>query len=127
MGIEVRVGVLNGKCIDYFKGEFVLVLCAYSLVAHPTLHRDSEGKSAVKALLSPAYAKLKNVQKISSEKEAEKYLLSIIPYAFFLRVDWGQPSGSSSSSPKLLQINQMQLFQSGDYYAWFYEGSQWTT
>jgi len=35
-GIKVRVGALNGKRIDYFKG-----------------------KSAVKALLSPSYAKQK--------------------------------------------------------------------
>ncbi|KAJ3485652.1 hypothetical protein NLI96_g4811 [Meripilus lineatus] len=102
-GIKVRVGVLNGKRIDYFKG-----------------------KSAVKALTSPAFAKLKNVPKVESEEDAEKLLASIIPYAFYLRVDRGQPSGSPSS-PKLLQVNHMQLFQNAEYYAWFYEGSQWTT
>ncbi|KAH9915761.1 translocation protein [Amylocystis lapponica] len=102
-GIKVRVGVLNGKRIDYFKG-----------------------KSAVKAVMSPAYAKLKNVPKIADEDEAQKLLLSIIPYAFFLRVERGAPSGSSSS-PKQLQIMQLQAFQPADFYAWFYEGSQWTT
>ena len=48
-------------------------------------------------------------------------------YAFFLRVQRGGPSGSSSSSPKALQVIPEQLFSSEEYYAWFYEGSQWTT
>lgn len=102
-GLKNRVGVLNGKRIDYFKG-----------------------KSAVKAVLSPAYAKLKNVPKVTSETEASALLHSIIPYAFFLRVERGQPVGSASS-PKHVQINQMQMFKPEEYYAWFYEGSQWTT
>ncbi|KAI0947763.1 hypothetical protein AcW1_009443 [Taiwanofungus camphoratus] len=103
-GMKVRVGILNGKRVDYFKG-----------------------KSAIKALLSPAYAKLKNVPKVSSEADAQSLLLSIIPYAFFLRVERGVASGSAGASPKRLQVMQMQLFAPGDYYAWFYEGSQWTT
>ncbi|KAA1472549.1 translocation protein [Dentipellis sp. KUC8613] len=102
-GLKNRTGVLNGKRIDYFKG-----------------------KSAVKALLSPAYAKLKNVPKVTSEAEATTLLGGIIPYAYYLRVDRGAPVGSSSS-PKHLQLNQMQMFKPEDYYAWFYEGSQWTT
>jgi len=102
-GLKNRVGVLNGKRIDYFKG-----------------------KSAMKALLSPAYAKLKNVPKVTSESEAQALLHNIIPFAFFLRVDRGQPAGAASS-PKHLQINQMQMFKPEDYFAWFYEGSQWTT
>ena len=85
------------------------------------------GKAAVKALTSPAYAKLKNVPAITNEQEAQQLLLTIIPFAFFLRVERGAPSGSSSSSPKALQITQMQTFVPTDYYAWFYEGSQWTT
>lgn len=48
-------------------------------------------------------------------------------YAFFLRVQRGGPTGSSSSSPKALQIITDQSFSSEEYYAWFYEGSQWTT
>jgi len=103
-GMKVRVGALNGKRIDYFKG-----------------------KSAIKALLSPAYAKLKAVPKVTSESEAQTLLHSIIPFAFFLRVERGAPSGASSSSPKHLSIIQAQIFTPGDYYAWFYEGSQWTT
>ncbi|KAI0052141.1 translocation protein [Auriscalpium vulgare] len=102
-GLKNRVGVLNGKRLDYFKG-----------------------KSAIKSLLSPAYAKLKNAPKVTSESEAQALLHSVIPFAFFLRVDRGQPVGSASS-PKTLQINQMQMFKAEEYYAWFYEGSQWTT
>ncbi|EKM58010.1 uncharacterized protein PHACADRAFT_193135 [Phanerochaete carnosa HHB-10118-sp] len=103
-GIKVRVGALNGKRADYFKG-----------------------KAAVKALLSPAYAKVKNVQKVENEEDAHKLLGSIIPFAFYLRVDRGQPSGSASSSPKLLNVNPQQSFQPDAYYAWFYEGSQLMT
>ena len=39
----------------------------------------------------------------------------------------GGPTGSSSSSPKALQIIPEQKFSPDEYYAWFYEGSQWTT
>jgi translocation protein SEC62 len=83
------------------------------------------GKSAVKALLSPAYAKTKNTPKITSEAEANTLLHNIIPFAFFLRVDRGQPVGSATS-PKTVQVNPMQQFKPEEYYAWFYEGSQWT-
>lgn len=79
----------------------------------------------MKALLSPAYAKTKNTPKITSETEALELLNTIIPYTFFLRVDRGQPMGSSSS-PKSLQVNPMQVLKPDEYYAWFYEGSQWT-
>jgi translocation protein SEC62 len=85
------------------------------------------GKSAIKALLSPAYAKLKSVPKITAEADAQAVLQSLIPFAFFLRVDRGGPSGTSSTSPKHLSVNQVQLFKPEEYYAWFYEGSQWTT
>lgn len=84
------------------------------------------GKSAVKALLSPAYAKKKNVPKVTSEEEAIATLASILPFSFYARVRRGEPSGSSSS-PKQLQIEQVQMFKPEEYYAWFYEGSQLTT
>jgi translocation protein SEC62 len=78
-------------------------------------------------LQSPAYQKLKNVPNVTNEQEATTVLTSIIPHAFYLRIERGQPSGSSSS-PRLVQISQTQTaVQSDDYYAWFYEGSQWTT
>ena len=102
-GVKIRVGALNGKRLDYFKG-----------------------KSAIKALLSPAYAKLKGVPKITSETEAQGILQAVNSFAFFLRVQRG-PSGASSSSPRALQINPQQMFAADEYYAWFYEGSQWTT
>lgn len=72
---------------------------------------------------SPAYTKVKNVPKVETEEDAQKLLASIIPFAFYLRVDRGQPIGGSNS-PKALTINQMQSFQPDLYYAWFYEGSQ---
>jgi len=103
-GLKIRVGALNGKRLDYFKG-----------------------KSAVKALLSPAYDKLKGVPAVTSEEEAQNLLSQINSYAFFLRVQRGGPTGSASSSPKALQIIQDQKFDVKEYYAWFYEGSQWTT
>lgn len=85
------------------------------------------GKSAVKALLSPAYTKLKNVPAVTNEAEAEAVLTSIIPYAFYLRVDRGNPTGSSSSSPRHVTVTPQQSFAQDGYFAWFYEGSQWTT
>lgn len=100
-GIKVRVGVLNGKRTDYFKG-----------------------KAAVKALLSPAYTKVKNVPKVENEEDAQKLLGSMIPFAFYLRVERGAPTSSASNAPKLLNINPQQMFQTDSYYAWFYEGSQ---
>jgi len=101
--MKVRVGALGGNRIDYFKG-----------------------KSAIKAVLSPAYAKLKNVPKITSEEEAQAMLQQVIPYAFFLRVDRGASTGKASS-PKVVTINPQQMFKPEEFYAWFYEGSQWTT
>jgi len=85
------------------------------------------GKSAIKALLSPAYQKKKGLPKIANEVEAQTVLHAINAFAFFLRVQRGGPSGSSSSSPKTLQIIQEQKFAADEYYAWFYDGSQWTT
>ncbi|KAL5481064.1 SEC62 [Sanghuangporus weigelae] len=101
-GMKTRVGVLNGKRVDYFKG-----------------------KSAVKAVLSPNYAKLKNAPKVTNEVEAVTLLNSIIPFAFYLRVDRGQ--AQSSGHPKQLTINPMQQFKQDDLFAWFYEGPMWTT
>ncbi|KAF7360311.1 Translocation protein [Mycena venus] len=103
-GIKVRVGALNGKRFDYFKG-----------------------KSAIKALLSPAYAKQKGLPKITTEAEAVTVLSAVNAFAFFLRVQRGAPSGSSSSSPKVLQVIPEQKFIADEYYVWFFEGSQWTT
>jgi len=99
-GIKNRTGVLNGKRIDYFKG-----------------------KAAVKALLSPAYGSIKNVPKVTTEAEAIALLQQTLPYAFYLRVDRQQVQGSS----KQLNFSQQQMFTPDGHFAWFYEGSQWTT
>ena len=99
-GIKTRVGVLNGKRVDYFKGS-----------------------AAIKALLSPAYQKLKDVPKIEDETDAARQLHNIIPFAFYLRVDRG-PSTGAKDAPKIVQINPQQMFQPDLHYAWFYEGSQ---
>jgi len=101
-GIKNRTGVLNGKRVDYFKG-----------------------RSAVKALLSSSYASLSSVPKVKSEVEAATLLSQIMPFAFFFRVD--RQTGTSSSAPKHLTFFPQQSFVEDGYFAWFYEGSQWTT
>lgn len=103
-GMKGRVGALNGKRLDYFKG-----------------------KAAIKALLSPVYKKQKGVPPVDDEAQAVALLQAVNAFAFFLRVSRGGPSGSSASSPKNLQIIPEQMFASDQYYAWFFEGSQWTT
>ena len=124
-GMKVRVGAMNGKRLDYFKG-------VSSTFAHSHTRNNANfffllGKAAIKALLSPAFAKIKGVPKVTSESEADMVLRSVNAYAFFLRVQRGAPTGNSSSSPKALNIISEQMFSSEEYYAWFYEGSQWTT
>lgn len=99
-GMKVRPGVLNGQRADYFKGS-----------------------AAIKAVLSPEYAKLRNVPKVTSEEEAEKMLHNLLPYAFFLRVERGEKPAKKDER-RALQVNQMQLFEKDMYYAWFYEGQQ---
>ncbi|KAG8833580.1 Translocation protein S62 [Serendipita sp. 399] len=107
-GPKLRTGVLNGKRIEYFKGT-----------------------GAIKSLLTPAYAKLKNAPNVASEVEATELMSQVIRHAFFLRVDRGETltltSGQTKSKAKALTVNQMQMFEPNFYYAWFYEGSQWTT
>lgn len=93
----------------------------------PSLSLRHTGKSAIKALLSPAYAKQKGLPKITTETEALTVLSAVNAFAFFLRVQRGAPSGSSSSSPKVLQVIPEQKFVADEYYVWFFEGSQWTT
>ncbi|KIK25983.1 hypothetical protein PISMIDRAFT_676511 [Pisolithus microcarpus 441] len=102
-GMKTRVGALNGKRVDYFKG-----------------------KSAVKALLSPAYAKVKNVPEITTDAQAEAFLQTISQYMFFVRVDRAEQVGSSGS-PRQVTVNPIQGFSQDAHFAWFYDGSQWTT
>ena len=80
------------------------------------------GKSAIKAILSPAYAKLKGVPAATTEAEAIGLLHSCIPHTFFLRVARGG-SVSGAGGPKLLQINPQQVFQADEYYAWFLDAN----
>ncbi|KAG6865257.1 hypothetical protein C0991_004073 [Blastosporella zonata] len=119
--LKARVGALNGKRLDYFKG--------LSRFDRASVHEfmGHIGKSAIKALVSPAYQKVKDVPPVQDEAQAMAVLSAVNAFAFFLRVQRGGPSGSSSSSPKNLQIIQEQMFGVDEYYAWFFEGSQWTT
>jgi len=104
-GLKNKTGVLSGSRREYFKG-----------------------KSAIKALQSDAYAKLKNVPPIDpTDDSARKLLHTMIQYTFFLGVDRGNPSGTSSSSPRHIQIMQQQAFDPDAYYVWFYDGPQWKT
>jgi len=48
-GMKLHTGVLNGKRVEYFKGS-----------------------SAIKALLSPAYAKLKSAPKVTTRQKPQK-------------------------------------------------------
>ncbi|KAJ6487894.1 translocation protein Sec62-domain-containing protein [Mycena sanguinolenta] len=96
-GVKVRVGTLNGKRFEYFKGN-----------------------SAIEALLASAYAEQEGlVQKITTEAEAVAVLSSLNAFAFFLRVR------CSSSSPTILQVIPERQFVADAHYAWFLERSQW--
>lgn len=112
--MKTRQGVFNGRRADYFKG-----------------------KSAIKALLSPAYQKLKGVPPVADEPAAVSLLQTLIPLAFYLRVDRGDPLPPNAQGPvsasaakgqniRPLQINQQQMFARDEHYAWFFEGPQWT-
>jgi translocation protein SEC62 len=63
---------------------------------------------------------------VTTETEASNVLQTLNSHAYFLRVQRGGPTGSSSS-PKALQIIPQQMFASEEFYAWFYDGPQWTT
>ncbi|KAG0659065.1 Translocation protein S62 [Rhodotorula mucilaginosa] len=93
-GIKLKQGALGGKRVDYFKG-----------------------KSAIKALRSPAYAKLKGVPALdqTSDEQAQQLLHSMIPHTFFLRIQRGP---TISSGVKAVQIVPQQLFAPEEYYVW---------
>lgn len=79
------------------------------------------GKAAVKALRSPAYAKLKAVPQFSDDDAAREFLHSLIPFTFFLRVVRGP---TVSAGIKALQINPQQLFVADEYYVWLLPADQ---
>jgi len=88
------------------------------LLQTDTLH-PSPGKSAIKALLSPAYSKLSGVPPPPESSESARELLhSWIPYTFFLRTTRGP---TISPSFRALQINPQQLFTPDEYYVWLLE------
>ncbi|GAA5898766.1 hypothetical protein JCM8208_005390 [Rhodotorula glutinis] len=91
--LKTRTGALNGKRVDYFKG-----------------------KSAIKALRSPAYTKLgTKVPQVDSDDAATQLLHSLIPHTFFLRIQRGP---SISSGVKAVQIVPQQLFAPDEHYVW---------
>ena len=96
-------------------------------------HTVLAGKSAVKSLQTPSYGKQKGFPKIVNEEGALSLLRSIIPYAFYLKVDRGNsvtstgPQGAKGPSVKLLNVNPMQSFSPEDYFVWLVEGSQLKT
>ncbi|GAA6057585.1 hypothetical protein JCM3770_005396 [Rhodotorula araucariae] len=93
-GIKTRTGALNGKRVDYFKG-----------------------KAAIKALRSPAYAKLgPAVPHPDSDDAAVQLLHSLIPHTFFLRIQ--RSAQSISPGVKAVQIVPQQLFSADEHYVW---------
>lgn len=117
-GMKLKQGALAGKRVDYFKGPFHLLFVTLSLSRslHCTRSRNA-GKSAIKALRSPAYAKLKGVPTLdqASDEQAQQLLHSMIPHTFFLRIQRGP---TISSGVKAVQIVPQQLFAPEEYYVW---------
>jgi translocation protein SEC62 len=131
-GMKTRQGVFNGRRQEYFKGSRAIQLTDHRTDAPMT------GKSAISALLSPAYGKLANVPPVADEAAAINLLISLIPLAFFLRVNRGDPLPPSAANTAVtaaaakgqnirpLQINPQQMMAKDEFYAWFYDGPQWT-
>ncbi|WVN87650.1 uncharacterized protein L203_102833 [Cryptococcus depauperatus CBS 7841] len=99
-GPKVRLGILNGKRVEYFKG-----------------------KTAIRCLLSLQYQKLKKVPIVKDEDEAKDLLVKILPFAFFLRTDRLSEPPTPSGQPKPLRLAPQQAFEPLTYYTWFYDGS----
>jgi len=103
-GMKTRSGVLDGQRKDYFKGS-----------------------AAVKAVLSPAYAKLKNVPKVKDEAAAIVMLNQVGSRGFYLRVERQAAASPVKKAPKILSVIRQQQFLPTDYYAWLMDGSQLMT
>ncbi|GAA6027145.1 hypothetical protein JCM8097_002428 [Rhodosporidiobolus ruineniae] len=98
-GIKTKTGALAGKRHDYFKG-----------------------KAAIKALRSPAYAKLgPSVPQLPSDEAAREFLHSLIPFTFFLRIHRGP---TVTSGVKAIQINPQQVYAPDEYYVWLLPPNQ---
>ncbi|KAJ1983998.1 Translocation protein S62 [Dimargaris cristalligena] len=96
-GLRAREGILNGRRVEYFKG-----------------------KSAINALLKEQY-KAKSRPTVADRDDAAEILKDLVRYQFVVRCD-----RSSEEDTRMLRLNPMQAFQEESYYAWLYEGSQWT-
>lgn len=104
-GPKARRGLLNGKRVDYFKG-----------------------KSALKSLLAPAYAKAKKVPTIADEAAATALLEKLLPHAFFLRTDRQEtPTAATPGQLKPLTMAKQQSFSPDGYYTWFIAPSALST
>lgn len=134
-GMKIKTGVLHQKRVEYFKGVYVRLEVAFTVhgATEPRLRLCNDaGKSAIKALLSPAYAKVKGAKKIASEEEAIQFLQSAA-VVFFVRVARGHsisasgPQGVKGPSMKVLEIDQKQVFEPDQYYVWFLAPSQLKT
>ncbi|TXT06460.1 uncharacterized protein COLE_05791 [Cutaneotrichosporon oleaginosum] len=75
--------------------------------------------------MGPAYQKLgKKVPPVQTEEEAAALITSLLPFAYFLRVDRLNPNPPiPSGMPKPLGLSQQQQFDPAGYYSWFYDGS----
>ncbi|BGP16185.1 hypothetical protein JCM10213_001401 [Rhodosporidiobolus nylandii] len=100
--IKTKVGALAGKRHDYFKG-----------------------KAAIKALRSPAYAKLatpsSKLPTFEDDEQARQFLHSLIPFTFFLRIARGP---TVTTGVKAIQINPQQVMQPDEYYVWLVGANQ---
>ena len=88
------------------------------------------GKSALKALQSPAYNKQKSLPKFENEEGATQFLNNSLVHTFYFKVNRGQsvtpqgPQGTKQASMKMLEIDRQQRFLPEEYYVWFLEGSK---
>ncbi|KAJ9102400.1 hypothetical protein QFC21_002800 [Naganishia friedmannii] len=104
-GPKIRRGVFNGSRHDYFKG-----------------------KSAIKALLAPAYKKVKKAPQVENEEEALKLLITMLPYAFFLRVDRPvQDPPTPAGQLRPLALAKQQGLEPTAYYVWLMASSPLST
>ena len=88
-GPKVRRGILNGKRVDYFKGESgqsdlkgsMSSLCRQEgwKPLSDWSCADCSGKTAIRTLLGPAYAKVKKAPKVTDEAEAKELLNKALP------------------------------------------------
>ncbi|KAJ9125770.1 hypothetical protein QFC24_002554 [Naganishia onofrii] len=96
-GPKIRRGVFNGSRHDYFKG-----------------------KSAIKALLAPAYKKVKKAPKVENEDEASKLLMAMLPQPV-------QDPPTPAGQLRPLAIAKQQGLEPTAYYVWLMASSPLST